>query len=37
MQRKDDEEAYSPEVGDIVALVEEESTESEPKIMWEKC
>ena len=34
--KEDDEEAYSPEVGDIVALVEEESTESEPKIMLGK-
>ena len=33
---KEDEDAYSPEVGDIVALVEEESTESKPKIMLGK-
>ena len=35
-EEKKDDDGYSPEVGDLVALVEESSTESEPKIMLGK-
>jgi hypothetical protein len=35
-QEKKDDDEYSPQIGDVVALVEESSTEIEPKIMLGK-